>query len=88
MRNIILIIAVFTTTIASFNSKAQVIKQGDVLIDTYYGFPNLYILFFKKVIEINNIAGLTTFGLGPLTVYSVVFFAQNGYKSFSVVLHL
>ena len=51
-------------------------------------FPDLYILFFKKVIEINNIAGLTTFGLGQLTVYPVVFFAQNGYKSFSVVLYL
>ncbi|MHB8261003.1 MAG: outer membrane beta-barrel protein [Bacteroidia bacterium] len=57
----------------SLNSNAQCVKQGDVLVDAYYGFPNL----FKSILQAdaNNIqnstggavaGGLTIYGIGPM----------------------
>lgn len=51
----------------STNVKAQAVEEGNVIIDTYYGFPNLYTAVFKSAYansgsEINLKIG----GLGPL----------------------
>ncbi len=47
MRKLILTIAVLITSLTSFNSNAQAVKKGDVLVDTYYGVVNLFNLAFK-----------------------------------------
>lgn len=47
MKKIILTIAVLITSLTSFNSNAQAVKKGDVLVDTYYGVVNLFNLAFK-----------------------------------------
>lgn len=47
MRKLILTIAVLITSLTSFNSNAQSVKKGDVLVDTYYGVVNLFNLAFK-----------------------------------------
>ena len=57
----------------SFNSNAQCVKQGDILIDAYYGFPNLFESILKA--DANNIqnstgtapvGGLSIYGIGPM----------------------
>jgi len=47
MRKLILTIAVLVISLTSFNSNAQAVKKGDVLVDTYYGIVNLFNLAFK-----------------------------------------
>lgn len=60
----------------SFNLSAQCIKQGDVLVDAYYGWPNLFKIALQadvNTIQNSNaqngyapITGLSVYGIGPL----------------------
>jgi opacity protein-like surface antigen len=47
MKKLILPFLSLTMMLSSFTSNAQCVEQGSVLIDAYYGFPNLYSKVFK-----------------------------------------
>lgn len=47
-------------------AKAQVLNQGNVIIDPYYGFPNLMTTFFRAIADANtNDPNLKVGGVGP-----------------------
>jgi len=49
------------------NSNAQAVEEGNIVIDAYYGFPNVYKTVFKSAYEASDIDGnLTVSGMGPL----------------------
>jgi hypothetical protein len=63
----------------SLNSVAQskksgtdgsAVKKGNVIIDGFYGFPNLFKSFFKAVVEnpsnINSTSTVKVYGIGPV----------------------
>ncbi|MBI1838259.1 MAG: hypothetical protein HYR91_13440 [Flavobacteriia bacterium] len=47
MKKIYLTVLTVALSLTSLNSNAQCIEQGKILIDGYYGFPNLYSSIFK-----------------------------------------
>ncbi len=47
MKKTLLTLAVFTMLGFSTKVEAQVVEEGKILIDAYYGFPNLYSSVFK-----------------------------------------
>lgn len=50
-------------------SAAQGVKKGNVLVDAYYGFPNLYTTVFKTAYaNSGSEEGLKIGGVGPLGV--------------------
>lgn len=66
MKKLILTVALFASTFTSFNSNAQAVEEGKILIDTYYGFPNLYATIFKAAYT--NYTDVSVTGLGPLGI--------------------
>lgn len=59
----------------SFSSNAQCIKQGDILVDAYYGWPNLFKIALQadaNAIQNANaqngipVGGLSVYGIGPM----------------------
>ncbi len=68
-----LIFSLFTATVLfalnSTSVQAQAVEQGNVIVDAYYGFPNLYTAVFKTAYansgsEVNLKIG----GLGPIGI--------------------
>jgi hypothetical protein len=67
MRKLLLSFIVCGFALTSTNANAQAVQEGNVIIDAYYGFPNLYTSIYKGLYansgtEIN----LTIGGIGPL----------------------
>lgn len=54
--------------ITSFNASAQLLSQGTVLIDSYYGAPNLGGTFFKAAANNSEYLNFDAGGLGPLGI--------------------
>jgi len=53
----------FTSTTAT----AQCVKEGTILVDTYYGFPNLYTAIFKSAYaNAGSPSSVTVKGIGPI----------------------
>lgn len=51
------------------NASAQVVEQGKVIVDAYYGFPNLYTAVFKAAYaNSGSELNLKASGIGPLGV--------------------
>lgn len=48
MKVLVIALLAFTATTNNNNASAQAVEEGNVLIDTYYGFPNLYTAVFKS----------------------------------------
>ncbi len=64
----LLLFALATVQIYGTSSivKAQSVEKGNVIIDGYYGFPNLMTVFFKAIAESNtDDPSLKVKGLGP-----------------------
>lgn len=68
MKKLILPLLVLTMILAPKKSNAQAIEEGNVIIDAYYGFPNLYSTIFKAAYESSNSTGLTLGSQGPLGI--------------------
>jgi len=67
MNKMKLIIASLLSMFMLNTVKAQAIFQGDVIIDGYYGFPNLYKTVFKAAnASSGNEMNLNVKGIGPL----------------------
>lgn len=67
MKKAILVAIVGMSSLFANNATAQAVEQGNVIIDAYYGFPNLYTNVFKVAYansgtELNLAIG----GIGPL----------------------
>jgi len=51
----------------SFNSSAQAVEEGNIIVDAYYGFPNLYTTVFKTAYaNTGSELDLKVNGAGPL----------------------
>jgi outer membrane protein W len=64
-------LAVFTaiTTMSSNQINAQVLEEGNVVIDAYYGFPNLYTAVFKAAYANSGTEeNIKISGLGPVGI--------------------
>ena len=68
MKKLILPLLALTIMLAPKKSNAQAIEEGNVIIDAYYGFPNLYSTIFKAAYESSNSTGLTLGSKGPLGI--------------------
>ena len=68
MKKLILPLLALTIMLAPKKSNAQAIEEGNVIIDAYYGFPNLYSTIFKAAYESSNSTGLTLGSQGPLGI--------------------
>lgn len=67
MKKIYLTILTVALSLASFKSNAQCISEGKILIDGYYGFPNLYSAVFKSAYANSGSEANLKFGsLGPI----------------------
>jgi len=68
MKKLILPLLALTIMLAPTKTNAQALQQGNVIIDAYYGFPNLYSAIFKAAYESSNSTGLTLGSQGPLGI--------------------
>ena len=68
MKKLILPLLALTMMLAPTKTNAQALEQGNVIIDAYYGFPNLYSTIFKAAYESSNSTGLTLGSQGPLGI--------------------
>jgi len=68
MKKLILPLLALTMMLAPTKTNAQALEQGNVIIDAYYGFPNLYSAVFKALYESSNSTGLTLGSQGPLGI--------------------
>lgn len=68
MKKLILPLLALTMMLAPIKSNAQAIEEGNVIIDAYYGFPNLYSTVFKTLYESSNSTGLTLGSQGPFGI--------------------
>jgi len=68
MKKLILPLLALTIMLAPTKTNAQALQQGNVIIDAYYGFPNLYSAVFKALYESSNSTGLTLGSQGPLGI--------------------
>ena len=67
MKKKYLTILTVALSLASFKSNAQCISEGKILIDSYYGFPNLYSSVFKTAYANSGFEFNLNFGsLGPI----------------------
>ena len=67
MKNIIVILFVGVLFFNTQPVKSQAIEEGNVLIDAYYGFPNLLTAALKtSYANGTQVAGLKVGGMGPL----------------------
>ena len=68
MKKLILPLLALTMILAPTKSNAQAIEEGNVIIDAYYGFPNLYSTVFKAAYESSNSIGFNLGSQGPLGI--------------------
>lgn len=52
----------------SAGANAQALSQGSVVVDAYYGFPNLGKSFYKNLEDASNVEGYKATGVGPLGI--------------------
>lgn len=68
------LILIFSTN----SSNAQVVKKGDIIIDAYYGFPNLYKVVFTELINFSgNELNLAVNSNGPFGFRGEYMFAER-----------
>ena len=72
MKKLILPLLALTMMLAPKKSNAQAIEEGNVIIDAYYGFPNLYsttyFIIIKAAYESLTGTGSTLGSQGPLGI--------------------
>ncbi len=65
MKKLLLVFAMFAGTM--FSASAQV-QQGSILVDVYYGMPNLYKSAFQTLVSATDATNVQSGGIGPLGV--------------------
>jgi opacity protein-like surface antigen len=65
MKKLLLVFAMFAGT--TFSATAQV-QQGSILVDMYYGMPNLYKSTFQGLVSASDAINVQSGGIGPLGV--------------------
>jgi len=65
MKKLLLVFAMFAGT--TFSGTAQV-SQGTILVDAYYGFPNLYKSVFEAAVSSDATTNVTAGGIGPIGI--------------------
>ena len=65
MKKLLLVFALMTGT--TFSASAQV-QQGTILVDAYYGMPNLYKSVFQTTVSAVDATNVQSGGIGPLGV--------------------
>ena len=65
MKKLLLVFAMFAGT--TFSASAQV-QQGTILVDAYYGMPNLYKSAFQSLVSAADATNVQSGGIGPLGV--------------------
>ena len=65
MKKLLLVLAMFAGT--TFSASAQV-QQGSILVDVYYGMPNLYKSAFQTLVSATDATNVQSGGIGPLGV--------------------
>jgi opacity protein-like surface antigen len=67
MKKIVLIFAVGAFMLTPGKTQAQAVEQGNILIDTYYGFPNLYTALLEGLYaNSGSEQDISIKGIGPL----------------------
>lgn len=64
MRIFLFLILVLVSILSNLNS--QVIEEGDVIVDVYYGWPNLWTTFAKNAVTSPNSENISVSSLGPM----------------------
>lgn len=75
MKKLFLSLALITGSLSSSNANAQAIEEGTILIDTYYGFPNLYATVIRAAYE--TYSDISVNGLGPVGVRGEYLFTDK-----------
>lgn len=66
---LIAISGILFSVVLSFNSSAQAVEEGSIIVDVYYGFPNLYTTVFKAAYaNSGDELNLKIRGLGPVGI--------------------
>ena len=67
MKKMIVAMGVFAFLMTPNNASAQAVEQGNILVDVYYGFPNLYTAVFKGLYANSGTEeNLKIGGIGPV----------------------
>ena len=64
----LLFIFIGAMALSTSNVSAQALEQGNVSIDVYYGFPNLYASIFTALYSDGSEANLSSGGIGPVGI--------------------
>lgn len=89
----LLFVGIFAASIvANSNVKAQAVEEGNILVDVYYGFPNLYTTVLKSAYVNSGVnENVNIGGAGPLGLRAEYMLADKfgvgidlGYNSSSV----
>lgn len=91
MKKLMFIGLLCSSILSSKGANAQIVEQGNVIVDVYYGFPNLYTSVLKSAYNNSGSTGLTIKGLGPLGIRGEYMIAEKlgigidiGYNSTSI----
>ena len=67
MRKLILVF-VGAIALSTSNVSAQVVKEGNIIADLYYGWPNLYNKVFLALVTSDGEDNLSSGGIGPVGI--------------------
>jgi opacity protein-like surface antigen len=62
----LLLVCIGAIGLSTSNVSAQAVEEGNVIIDLYYGFPNLYNTVFTALVSTGSEDNLNAGGIGPL----------------------
>ena len=66
MKKLFIALAIVAGIFVSNHSKSQAIEQGKILIDGYYGFPNMWTSVLKAAYTESNSTGIKIGSFGPI----------------------
>jgi len=76
-RVLTLVAAAFCLAIGFSNSASAQVEEGNIIIDPYYGYPNIGQSFFDLFVDENNVDGAEIRGIGPCGVRAEFMLADN-----------
>lgn len=77
MKKLIFIGLLSSSVLLDNGANAQALKQGNVIVDAYYGFPNLYTSVLRAAYNNSSASGVTIKGMGPLGIRGEYMFAEK-----------
>lgn len=64
----LLFVFIGAMALSTSNASAQALEEGNVSIDLYYGFPNLYNAVFEALVTGTNSTNVDAGGIGPVGI--------------------